>query len=259
MKRRILGLLLALCMVLSLLPATVLATEGETPETDVPVTEVPETETETSGTEDPAGDTSTEVTATEDVTLTMYYGNGNANQETSKTTGWSIPWTATPGQIYYATTDETGKDIKDVTIDANDPTQVPDKWNIKLDNTKTVAELTLKDADIYSHNTSGKTYLAGVKNPGALILSGEGALKVIIAGTPKEDGSANCTIQTGYASTLKLAMAGGTTFTSEGNCKLSVTSAGTGTSPAIISGIADATVTFENANLVVSNYTKSGS
>ena len=175
MNRRILGLLLALCMVLSLLPPVALAAETE------------------------------EVQNPSEVTMTMRYSTS-----TTLTT-WPVPLAegeegtaSSIGKVYYATTTTAGV-ITDVTAAVEaDPTTA---WNIKLDNTKTVAELTLKGATVKASKTGSGVY--------ALTISGEGALKIIVE-------EASSVTNTGYG--MQLDMAGGTTITSVNRSLLTVTS-----------------------------------
>ena len=101
-------------------------------------------------------------------------------------------------------------EVKYATMDANGAVTVVtanDAWNIKLDNTADVAVLSLKDINA--------TYL----DAATFVLSGNGALKVEV--------QTACTINFKRASAFQLAMAGGTTFTSENDSKLTFASMGT--------------------------------
>ena len=181
MRKRVLSLLLAICLVVGLLPPTALATGG---------------------------------TPTENVVLEIK--------------GASVAWTATPNQVYYATTTAAGA-VTDITSTYVDDATTP--WNIKLDNTKAVAELTLKGATV-----------KGTSSQKAMVVSGNGALKIIVDG--------DSLVQAAGADALTVGMAGGTTITSVNNSQLSAIT----TSTAMYAGIAvtAGSLTLQDANVYLS-------
>ena len=129
--------------------------------------------------------TAAEQPATEKVTVTLHDG---------------ITWEAKPNECYYAATSTAG-----AVTDLGKQDKEPAGWNIKLDNTKAVAELTFRGAVIKLAKTlsSGKT---------ALEAKGNGALKIIADGASF--------IETGNSHVITLRMGGGTTITSLNNSLL---------------------------------------
>ena len=161
MKRRVLSLVLALCLVAGMLPSVTLAATAAS-----------------------AGQS-----AAKTITVTLRS---------------SITWEAKPNECYYATTSVSGE-----VTDLGKLDKEPARWNIKLDNTGSVAKLTLKGAVIWPNKASDdKTQQKAIE------ASGEGALEIIVDGASY--------LHTKFDKVLTLNMAGGTTITSLNNSKLSV-------------------------------------
>ena len=147
--------------------------------------------------------------------------------------GKQIVWNAAVGQVYYATTDKDG-----VVTDLGTTNPGDGNWNIKLDNTKAVAELTFKNATVKMNGDKG---LATTNS--AIKVAGEGTLKIIIDG--------NSTFESGYNHTLITSMNGGTTYTSVNGGKLTVKQSGTSGQTAISESAG--VLNFENANIRATN------
>lgn len=144
----------------------------------------------------------------------------------------TVTWNAAAGEVYYATTDANG-----VVTDLGKLTDEPADWDIRLDNSKVTAELTLKGAYIKPGDVN------------AIAASGAGALKIIVDG--------DSTLHSVAADALLLTMEGGTTITSVNGSKLSSFS----TSNSAWSGItvAAGSLTLKNANVYVSGKNQNGS
>ncbi len=162
--------------------------------------------------------------------ITVIFGS----QVSTDTVGQTFTWNAAANEIYYAKTDAAG-----VITDLGKLAEAPAEWNIKLDNTKPVAELTLKGATIKKLTEKGVS-----QTNDAINIAGDGALKIIIDGEN--------TIESGYNDVIDTSMAGGTTFTSVGDSKLSVLQHGTSGVYGIYEKVGN--LNFENANIyAVSN------
>ncbi|MBQ7025491.1 MAG: hypothetical protein IJN31_02685, partial [Peptococcaceae bacterium] len=122
------------------------------------------------------------------------------NFDKDETTLKTVTWTAAPGETYYATTTADGN-IESLGA----LTEEPEAWNIKLDNTKPVAELTLRKAYLK------KTYEV---ESSAIRVSGDGALKIIVDGAT--------TVHSEYVNVISTEMDGGTTITSLNNSLLTL-------------------------------------
>ena len=156
--------------------------------------------------------------------ITVVFGNYVKNLADKE-----VVWNAAPGSIYYATTDASG-----VITDLGALTTEPNDWNIKLDNTKATAELTLRNATIVKETEQGIS-----KTHDGILANGNGALKIIIEG--------NSTVKTGRNNGISTNMIGGTTYTSVDGGKLEVLQIGTAGATAITNKAG--ALTFDHANI----------
>ncbi|MBQ3529745.1 MAG: hypothetical protein IJA47_04550 [Oscillospiraceae bacterium] len=223
MRKRVLSLLLAICLVVGLLPPTALA-EGSDPSGGTPPVENPTP-----------------------VTLEMFFGNSQPTKDPEGnilTEPSHLKVTANANDVLYFTTSTDGTVVTNITSTYVDDTTTP--WQIKLDNTKTVAELTLKTAKVVATNTSGNN--AYIETPDGSVratpmkVTGEGALKMIVDGENY--------FKAGYSNCLVLGMTGKTTITSTNGGILTAIANGTG----IMCGISSTgELALENVNVTTSN------
>ena len=138
--------------------------------------------------------------------------------------------TIAPGEVYYGITNANGYVTEFVK-----QTSEPAEWNIKLDNTKAIAELVFKGAYLYKNGTYRDD--SGILN--LLTVSGEGKLKVIT--------QTDSTFESFYGNVIETKMVGGTTYTSVNNALLTLKQTGTSGISAIVESVGN--LTFENANI----------
>ena len=183
MRKRVLSLLLAICLVIGLLPPTTLATSdgasGSGGSTD--------------GASGNGGST------------------GNASPELiTVTIAGTLTWTADPTDevedVYYAKV--ASRAVEDITAKIASGELTDADWNIMLDNRDTVAKLTLRNVDLGTE--SAHITKTGIKAEGA------GALNISV------EGANTFNSHGGGAHTIHLNMGKVTTISSVGNAQLSL-------------------------------------